>query len=149
MKKIVFVCHGNICRSPMAEFVFQELARRRGVQAQFAVSSAATTTDVLGEDMHPGAKRKLREQGIPFSPRAAVLLRRADYAAADLFIGMDHWNRQEMLAIFGGDAQGKVHLLLDFTPAPRDIDDPWYTGDFDASWRDICAGCSALLESLC
>lgn len=146
MIKILFICHGNICRSPMAQYVLAELAARRGMAV--AVDSAATSTEELGNGVHPGTRRKLAAEGIPCGGHRARQLRRADYEAYDWLIGMDGANVRNMLRILGGDPAGKVCRLLDFTAQPRDIADPWYTGDFDATYRDVRAGCEALLERL-
>lgn len=146
MIKILFICHGNICRSPMAQYVLAELAARRGMAV--AVDSAATSTEELGNGVHPGTRRKLAAEGIPCGGHRARQLRRADYEAYDWLIGMDGANVRNMLRILGGDPAEKVCRLLDFTAQPRDIADPWYTGDFDATYRDVRAGCEALLERL-
>ena len=146
MIRVLFVCHGNICRSPMAQDVLAELAARRGDAV--SVDSAATSTEELGNGVHPGTRRKLAEEGIPCGGHRARQLRRADYDAYDWLIGMDSANVRNMLRILGGDPAGKVCRLLDFTAQPRDIADPWYTGDFDATYRDVRAGCEALLNKL-
>ncbi len=146
MTKILFVCHGNICRSPMAEFVFRALVEARGLQAEFFVASAATSTEELGHPVHPGTRRLLRQHGISCEGKTAVQMQRGDYAAYDLLVGMDTHNLRNMLRIAGGDPQGKIVRLLDFTETPGDVADPWYTGDFDATWRDVTRGCEALLR---
>lgn len=146
MIKILFICHGNICRSPMAQYVLAELAARRGLAV--AADSAATSTEELGNGVHPGTRRKLAAEGIPCGGHRARQLRRADYEAYDWLIGMDGANVRNMLRILGGDPAGKVCRLLDFTAQPRDIADPWYTGDFDVTYRDVHAGCEALLDRL-
>ena len=148
MIRVLFVCHGNICRSPMAEFVFRDLAARRGVAGRFSADSAATSDEEIGNPVHPGTVRALRARGVPMTPHRAVQMTRADYARYDLLLGMEESNVRRMLRITGGDPDGKVRRLLDFSAHPRDIDDPWYTGDFDATYRDIREGCEALLDAL-
>ena len=148
MTKILFVCHGNICRSIMAECVFADKAQKRGLAGEFAVSSAATSREEIGNPIYPPAARKLREKGVPILPHAARQMTKADYAEYDLLIGMEEYNLRNMLRITGGDPAGKLRRLLDFTSRPGDVDDPWYTGDFEAAWRDIDAGCEALLSAL-
>ena len=148
MHRILFVCHGNICRSPMAEFVLKELVRRAGLAEAFVIDSQACRTDEIGSDTHPGTQRVLRAHGIPFMPRQARQIRRDDYAQWDYIIGMEKLNMSYMLRILGGDPEGKVKLLMDFTGTPEDIDDPWYTGDFGGVYRQIVRGCEALLRGL-
>lgn len=148
MIRVLFVCHGNICRSPMAEFVFRDLAARRGVAGRFSADSAATSDEEIGNPVHPGTVRALRARGVPMAPHRATQMTRADYARYDLLLGMEESNVRRMLRITGGDPDGKVRRLLDFSAHPRDIDDPWYTGDFDATYRDIREGCEALLDAL-
>ena len=144
MVKILFVCHGNICRSPMAEFVMKELVRREGLQAQIQVASAATSTEEIGNPVYPPAREKLRQHGIGCQGKRAVQLRRADYDRYDYLIGMDRWNMRNMLRIVGRDPEGKLRPLL----PDREVADPWYTGDFDATWNDVLEGCQALLDEL-
>ncbi len=148
MAAILFVCHGNICRSPMAEFVMKDLLIKRGLSAQFVVASAATSTEALGCDIHRGTQATLRNAGIPFARRAAVQLTREDYARYDFLIGMDSQNIRNMLRILESDHAHKVHRLLDFAACPRDIADPWYTGDFALTFADITEGCNALLAHI-
>lgn len=148
MINIVFVCHGNICRSPMAEFIMQDLVQKAGRGEQFLICSAATSTEEIGHDLHPSAKEKLMEQQIPFAPRHAVQLQHSDLDRYDYFIGMDSHNIANMQRILGASCSSKIYRLLDFTNAPADIADPWYTGDFDLTYREIVAGCSALLQQL-
>ena len=145
---ILFICHGNICRSPMAEFVMKHLVALQGRGADFQIASAATSREELGSDIHPGTRRILVREGIPFSPRRAVQIRPQDYDKWDYLIGMDEENRLGMLRIFGGDPRQKVHLLLEYAKKGRDIADPWYTGNFDDTYRDIREGCDALLEHI-
>ena len=147
MKSILFVCHGNICRSPMAEFVMKKLLADAG-REDVAVESAALHTDELGSDIHRGTRRKLQEMGVPFSPRAAWLLTAEKAHEYDLLIGMDAYNLADLRRlVFPGD-RGKVHSLLSFTGSERPIADPWYTGNFDETWTDVLAGCEALLRQI-
>lgn len=146
MTKILFICHGNICRSPMAEYVMKDLVHKAGREAEFAIASAATSTDEIGNPVYPNARRKLAEHGIACDGHAARQLTRADYDDYDLLIGMDSANLRNMRRICGGDPEGKLHLLMDFTTCPGDVADPWYTRDFEATWRDVLEGCAALLK---
>ena len=148
MTKILFVCHGNICRSPMAEFVMKDLVRKAGLEDDFSIASAATSTEEIGNPVYPPARRKLAEHGIGCAGKTARQLRREDYDRYDLLIGMDGTNLRNMRRICGGDPVGKLSLLLDWTGRPGDVADPWYTGDFEATWRDVAAGCAALLAYL-
>ena len=146
MTKILFVCLGNICRSPMAEFVMKDLVERAGLAGTFSIASAATSSEEAGNPVYPPARRKLAEHGIQCAGKTSRQLRAEDYGKYDLLIGMDSTNLRNMRCICGGDPEGKLHLLLDFTARPGDVDDPWYTRDFEATWQDVLAGCSALLE---
>ena len=146
MVKILFICHGNICRSPMAESVMTHLVQEAGLSGEFYIQSAATSREEIGNSVHHGTVKKLRQMGVPLVPHRAVQMTRADYDKYDLIIGMDQWNRKNMLRILGGDPEGKIHLLLDFTDRKGDIADPWYTGDFDETYRDVLEGCRGLLE---
>ena len=148
MKKILFVCHGNICRSPMAEFVMKHLVREVGLADEIIVETKALHRDELGSDTHRGTREVLRAHGIPFSKRSATLMTAADYAAYDCIIGMDTENMRDLDRLTGGDPDGKVHRLLSYTGEERDVADPWYTGNFDATYRDVDAGCRALLREL-
>ena len=148
MIKILFICHGNICRSPMAEFVMKDLVRKAGLEDDFSIASAATSTEEIGNPVYPPARRKLAEHGIGCAGKTARQLRREDYDRYDLLIGMDGTNLRNMRRICGGDPMGKLSLLLDWTGRPGDVADPWYTGDFEATWRDVAAGCAALLAYL-
>ena len=148
MKKILFVCLGNICRSPMAEFVMKDLVKKAGLTSQFHIESAATSREEIGNPVYPPARRKLSEHGISCGGHAARQLTNADYEKYDLLIGMDQANLRNMRRICGGDPEGKLHLLLDYTGSPGDVADPWYTGDFEATWRDVLAGCRGLLAAL-
>ena len=146
MTKILFICHGNICRSPMAEYVLRDLADRAGLAAQVRVASAATSREEIGNPVYPPVRRLLARHGIRVDAHAARQLTRADYDAYDHLIGMDAANLANMRRLFGRDE--KLSLLMDYTPTPRDVADPWYTGDFDATWRDVATACRALLQSL-
>lgn len=148
MVKILFICHGNICRSPMAEFVMKDLVQKAGLDGQLAIASAATSTEEIGNPVYPPARRKLAEHGIRCNGKRARQLRRDDYTRYDLLIGMDRANVRNMERICGGDPEGKLHLLLEYTARPGEVADPWYTGDFQATWEDVEAGCTGLLQSL-
>ena len=144
--RILFVCHGNICRSPMAEFIMKDMARRAGCADRFVVASAATTTEELGNDMYPNAKEELKKHGIPFERRQARQLRRGEYADWDYIVAMDGENLYDIPALLGADPERKVRLLLSFAGDERPVSDPWYTRDFATAYRDISLGCKALLE---
>ena len=148
MKKLLFVCHGNICRSPMAEFVMKDLVKKAGLEDQFTIASAATSTEEIGNPVYPPARNKLAQHGISCQGHAARQLKRADYGRWDLLIGMDQANLRNMNRICGGDPEGKIHLLMDYTARPGEVADPWYTGDFEATWQDVLLGCSQLLQQL-
>ena len=147
MVKILFVCHGNICRSPMAEFVLKDLVQKAGVEDQFFIASAATSTEEIGNPVHPGTVRRLAREGISTAGKYAVQLKRSDYPKYDFFLGMDDWNLRNMRRMLGGDPEGKVHLLLDYTQRPgEEIADPWYTGNFEVTYADILEGCRGFLD---
>ncbi len=146
MKRILFVCHGNICRSPMAEFVMKDMVERAGLADKFYIESAATSTEEIGNEVYPPARRKLAEHGISCKGKTARQMTKSDYGRFDLLVGMDSWNIRNMTRICGGDPEGKIHKLLDFTDRTGDVADPWYTGDFDATWRDVREGCQRLLD---
>ena len=148
MIKILFVCHGNICRSPMAEFVMKDMVRKAGLETRFVIESKAARRDELGNDTHYGTRAKLRQMGIPFAKRRATLLDRSDYDAYDYLIGMDEENMRDMLRLFGGDPNGKIYKLLRFADEDRDVADPWYTGNFDETYEDVLKGCTALLRMI-
>ena len=148
MIRILFICHGNICRSPMAEFVMKDLVKKAGREAEFEIASAATSTEEIGNPVYPPARRKLAEHGIRCDGHSARQLRKADYSRYDLLVGMDEANRRNMKRMCGGDPDGKISLLLDHVSRGGEVADPWYTGNFDATWRDVLEGCTALLEKL-
>ena len=149
MIKVLFICHGNICRSPMAQYVMQHLVNERGLTDCFYIDSAATSTEEIGNRVHHGTRGKLREMGIPCGDHRAVQLKRSDYEKYDYLIGMDDWNMRNMRRILGEDTEGKVYRLLDFTERKgADIADPWYTGNFDVTYDDVLEGCEALLEHI-
>jgi len=145
--KILFVCHGNICRSPMAEFVMKDLVKKAGMDDCFVIESAATSTEEIGNSVYPPARRKLAEHSISCQGKTARQMTRSDYERYDLLIGMDTWNIRNMKNICGGDPERKIMMLMDFTHRSGDVADPWYTGDFEATWCDVLEGCRALLES--
>ena len=148
MTKILFVCYGNICRSPMAEYVMKDLVKKAGLEEQFEIASAATSTEELGNPVYPPAQRKLAEHGIGVAGKTSRQLKNSDYEEFDLLIGMDRGNLRSMYQICGGDYADKMHLLMEFTDRPGDIADPWYTDDFEATWKDVLAGCQGLMEYL-
>ena len=145
---ILFVCHGNICRSTMAQFVMEELVRRAGREDEFVIDSAATSSEELGNPPHHGTVAKLRAEGVPVGRHRARRMRREEYDSWDHIVYMDAENARGLARILGGDPDGKVSRLLDWTARPCDVADPWYTGDFDATYRDVLAGCEALLAAL-
>ena len=149
MKKtaVLFVCLGNICRSPMAEFVFRGLAEKRGVADRFVIASAATSNWELGNPPHYGTQQVLRDHGISCAGKRAVKLKQSDYDSYDLILGMDNENIHDMKRLFGGDPEGKIHLLKENSTG-GEVDDPWYSGDFQTTWNDISEACQNLLESL-
>ena len=148
MIKILFVCHGNICRSPMAEFVMKDLVQKAGLEREVMVASAATSREEIGNPVYPPVRRLLTEHGIDCSMKRARQLCQEDYEIYDLLIGMDQQNLRNMQRICGGDPDKKMHLLLDFTNHPGSVADPWYTGDFQTTWCDVTEGCQGLLKQL-
>lgn len=148
MIKILFVCHGNICRSPMAEFLFKDMVQKQGMADQFYIASAATSREEIGNPVHHGTRAILDGLGISCRDKRAVQMTRSDYEKYDYLIGMDRWNISNMTRIAGGDPEGKIIRLLDLTDRPRDVADPWYTGDFDTTYRDIMEGLQALMIKL-
>ena len=147
MLKIMFVCHGNICRSTMAEFVMKDMINKAGLSDKVYIASSATSREEIGNPVHYGTRNKLREVGISTEGKYAVQLTKSDYSKYDCIIGMDGYNIRNILHITGGDPDGKVSKLLDLTFG-RDIADPWYTGDFDETYDDVMEGCSALLKKI-
>ena len=146
MIKILFICHGNICRSPMAEFVMKSLIKEAGCSDEFLIASAATSREEIGNSVYPPVRKLLNAHGIDCSGKTARQLEKHDYDQFDFLIGMDSANLRNMNRICGGDPAGKIHLLMDYTDRPGDVADPWYTGDFDTTWRDVQKGCRALLK---
>ena len=148
MVKILFICLGNICRSPMAEFLFKDMVAKRGLADKFYIASAATSSYEIGNPVHPGTRNKLAQHGISVASKTAVQLSKADYNKYDYLIGMEASNIRNILRIVGSDNRHKVYKLLQFAGSERDIADPWYTGNFDVTYNDIHEGCTALLEYL-
>ena len=148
MIKILFVCHGNICRSPMAEFVMKDMVKKNGVSDMFEIASAATSTEELGNPVYPPASRKLREKGLDCSGKISRQMTADDYGYYDLIVAMDRYNLRNMTRFVGNDPDCKVSLLMDYTSTPRDVADPWYTGDFEQTWKDVNMGCEGLLKRL-
>ena len=152
MKRIMFVCHGNICRSPMAEFIFKDMLKKQGMDGDFVVVSSATSTEEIwngiGNPVYPPAKAELLKHGITCEGKRAVQLKKSDYDKYDIFLAMDSMNIRNINKIFGADPLGKVHKLMDLTDRPGDVADPWYSGRFDVAYKDIYEGCVALLKKL-
>lgn len=146
--KVLMVCHGNICRSPMAQSILTHLVRQRGLTDSFEINSASTSREEIGSPPHYGTVSKLREMGIPVVPHRAVQMTKADYEYYDYLIGMDTANIRNMNRIAGGDPDGKIYKMLTFAGSGRDVADPWYTGDFDVTYHDILEGCKAFLDSV-
>ena len=148
MIKVLFICHGNICRSTMAESVMTYLVKQKGIESAFEINSAATSREEIGNPPHHGTVKKLKEVGIPIVPHHAVQMTKADYEYYDYLIGMDSANIRNMNRIAGGDPQGKIYKLLRFAGSERDVAEPWYTGDFDATYRDVMEGLNAFLQEI-
>ena len=148
MKKVLFVCHGNICRSPMAEMVMKELVRRRHLERCFDIASCATSTEEIGNPVYPPARAELARQGIPCERRGARQITRRDYAEYDLLICMDENNLRNLRRIIPSDPDGKVHKLMEYAGSNADVADPWYTDRFDICYSDILSGCEGLLNAL-
>lgn len=146
MKKILFICHGNICRSPMAEFIMKDLAKRRG--AELYIESAATSTAELGNPVYPPAREELARHGISCKGKTARQVRRSDYDKFDLLIVMDEWNIINLMRILPSDPERKIHKLMSFAGSDADVSDPWYTRDFGTAYRDILEGCEGLMDRL-
>lgn len=149
MKRILFVCHGNICRSPMAEYVLKDMVRKREIEDRFVIDSAATSREEIGNPVYPPARRKLAEKGVPCGGHRAWQMTKRDYDDFDMIICMDYNNIRNIKRITGGDPDSKISMLLEYTDRAGDeVADPWYTGNFDATWRDVVDGCEGLLETL-
>ena len=154
MIRILFVCHGNICRSPMAEFVMEDLVKKAGLADEFEIASAATSSEEIGNPVHPGTARILKREGISCAGKRARWLRQDEYEAWDLIVGMDEANMGSMARLFKGDPEHKLHKLLEFTDQQTrkgripDVADPWYTGDFETTYRDVLSGCKGLIRTL-
>lgn len=148
MTKILFVCHGNICRSPMAEFMMKDLVKKEGLEDKFLIESAAVSREEIGNPVYPPAREMLARHGIGCAGKRARQMTVRDYEEYDLLIAMDRSNLTRMERICGRDTQGKIHLMMDFTSRPGEVADPWYTGDFTATWRDLEEGCRGLLDYL-
>ncbi len=148
MKKILFICHGNICRSPMAEFVMKHIVEEAGLSKQFEIASAATSTEEIGNPVYLPARRKLAEHGIGCEGKTARQMIKQDYAYYDYIIAMDCNNLYNLKRMFGDDNEHKISLLMDYTHHPGNVADPWYTGDFESTWLDVSEGCKGLLEYL-
>lgn len=148
MYNILFICYGNICRSPMAEMIFKDLIYKNNKRYKFSCASRATSIEELGNDIYPQAKNKLIENGIKVERHCAVQIKKDDYENYDYIIVMEERNRRDVLKIIGDDYDNKIHLLLEFTKNTKDIDDPWYTGDFDVTYQDIYEGCIGLYNYL-
>ena len=148
MHKILFVCHGNICRSPMAEFVMKKMVKDAGREAQFEIASAATSTEEIGNPVYPPARRILAEHGIGCAGKTARQMTRQDYDYFDQIIAMDRNNLRNLKRMFGEDTRHKISLLMEYTHRPGDVADPWYTDDFETTWRDVWDGCEGLLKNV-
>ena len=148
MKKILFICHGNICRSPMAEYILKDMVAKAGLSGEYLISSAATSTEEIGNPVYPPARQKLSDHGIKCNGHSARQLTNSDYDKYDLLIGMDQANLRNMYHICGGDFAGKMHLLMDYTDRQGDVADPWYTRNFEATWYDVEEACRELLNQL-
>ena len=148
MKKIIFVCLGNICRSPMAEFVMKDIVEKAGLTHEFEIASAATSTYEIGNPVYPPARQKLAEHGIRCEGKTARQITKRDYDYYDYIVAMDYSNITNLKKMLGDDPQGKISLLMDYTSRPADVADPWYTGDFQATWDDVTEGCNALLKAV-
>ena len=148
MIKILFICHGNICRSTMAEYVMKHLVKEAGRESEFYIDSAATSTEEIGNGVHHGTRRKLAQVGIPCGDHRARQVTWKDYESFDCIIGMDNANIRNLNRMLKGDPDGKISMMLDYTDRPGEVADPWYTGDFEATYRDVLEGCTGLLKKL-
>ena len=150
MKRIMFVCLGNICRSPMAEIIFRDMVEKAGRSNEFIIASSATSNENvwngIGAEVYPPAKKVLAKHGLSAGGKRAVQLKASDYDKYDMFVCMDRYNVRSVNRILNGDSAGKICMLMDFTDRPGDVSDPWYTGDFDTAYKDIYEGCEGLLE---
>ena len=148
MIKVLFICHGNICRSTMSQFVLQDMVNKLGIAERFIIDSRATSTEEIGNPPHRGTVRKMQEVGIPVLPHRAMQITWNDYNNFDYIIGMDTWNMRNLNRMLKGDPDGKLYKFLTFAGSGRDIADPWYTGDFDETYEDVVAGCEGFLRYL-
>ncbi len=148
MKKVMFICHGNICRSPMGEMILKHMLRERGREQEFVVASAATSTEEIGNPIYPPARAELARNGILVEKRRARQVTKGEYADWDVFLCMDHYNVRNLHRIFGSDPEGKIHLLMDYTSRPGEVSDPWYSDRFDIAFRDIWEGCEGVLKQM-
>ncbi|MBE5762559.1 MAG: low molecular weight phosphotyrosine protein phosphatase [Clostridiales bacterium] len=148
MIKILFVCHGNICRSPMGQMIFADMVKKRGVESAFVIDSAATSTEEIGNGIYPPARQMLLSKGVPLIEHRAVQVRKEDYGKFDLFIAMDRWNVSNMKRIFGGDPDNKIHLMMEYAGQLKEVDDPWFSGDFLTTYEDLTLACQKLLDKL-
>lgn len=148
MTRILFICHGNICRSPMAEFIMKALVKDAGLEGEIKIASAATSREEIGNPLYPPARRTLQKHGIPMTPHAARQVTREDYEQYDRLVAMERYNLINLRPAVGHDPKKKVSLLMDYTDRPGDVADPWYTGDFETAYRDILEGCQGLLKAL-
>lgn len=146
MVKILFICHGNICRSPMAEFIFKDIVKKMGICDKFYVASAATSYEEIGSPVHYGTAKILDGLGISYSGKRAVHLEKNDYAKYDYLVCMDSANVRNTLRIVGEDLENKIYKLLEFADSSEDVADPWYTGDFERTYKDVLSGCKGLLK---
>ena len=148
MKKIIFLCHGNICRSPMAEYVMKDIVKKAGLEKEFEITSGAVSDEEWMDPIYPPAQRKLREKGIPFGAHSAHKISKAEFDAQDLVIVMDRSNLRWLSRLVGDWPAGKVRMMMEYAGSSRDVADPWYTGDFEQTYQDVLAGCMGLLEEL-
>ena len=149
MKKIMFVCHGNICRSPMAEIVFRDMVKKSGLSEHIFIASSATSTEEIGNSVYPPARAELAKHGLSSEGKYSVQLKASDYADYDMFIGMDSANIRNMNRIFNGDPENKIYKLMEFTSRGGDVADPWYTGRFSVTYAEVYEGCVSLLKYIC
>lgn len=147
MKKIMFLCHGNICRSPMAEYVMKDIVKKEGLENEFEITSGAVSDEEWFNPIYPPAQRKLREKGVPFGHHSAHKISKTEFDAQDIVIVMDRSNLRWLTRIVG-DLQDKVHMMMEYAGQSRDVADPWYTGDFEQTYQDVLAGCKGLLEQI-